>query len=104
MFLLSQVGVGLQLDTNVAGDCVVSYIVPDFAAERSGLFGVNDLVLSIDGIDLSGVSSTPIPLRLRFKGTLIWQALTSRLAAQRRCAETQRTFAAACFELASLCR
>ena len=79
MFLLSQVGVGLQLDTNVAGDCVVSYIVPDFAAERSGLFNVDDLVLSINGTDLSGVSSTTIPLRLRFKGTLIWHGLVSGL-------------------------
>ena len=50
---------GLQLDTNVAGDCIVAYVVPDFAAERSGLFGVDDLILSINGNDLSGVSFTP---------------------------------------------
>jgi C-terminal processing protease CtpA/Prc len=71
--------VGLQLDTNLAGDCIVSYIVPDFAAERSGLFGVDDLVLSINGTDLNGVSSTPILLRLCFQGTLIWHALVSGL-------------------------
>jgi hypothetical protein len=56
--------VGLALDNNAKGSCIVTYIVPDFAAEISGLFSVSDQVLSIDGTNVAGAPSTPLPLRL----------------------------------------
>ena len=55
---------GLALDNNAKGSCIVTYIVPDFAAEISGLFSVSDQVLSIDGTNVAGAPSTPLPLRL----------------------------------------
>ncbi len=55
---------GLALDNDAKGACIVTYIVPDFAAEISGLFSVSDQVLSIDGTNVAGAPSTPLPLRL----------------------------------------
>ncbi len=55
---------GLALDNNAKGSCIVTYIVPDFAAESSGLFSLSDEVLSIDDTNVAGAPSTPLPLRL----------------------------------------
>ena len=55
---------GLALDNNAKGSCIVTYIVPDFAAESSGWFSLSDEVLSIDDTNVAGAPSTPLPLRL----------------------------------------